>query len=60
MVYSLDEFCSVHGISRAFLYLLQERGEAPDIMHVGNRRLVSAEAAAAWRKARTVKAITTA
>jgi predicted DNA-binding transcriptional regulator AlpA len=49
---SLGEFCSRHGISRSSFYLLKRAGEAPRLMQVGNRVLISREAAAAWRRER--------
>jgi predicted DNA-binding transcriptional regulator AlpA len=48
---SIPEFCEAHGISRATFYNLKARGKAPKTMIVGRRRLVSAEAAVAWRRA---------
>ncbi len=49
---SVDQFCEAHHISRAYFYTLMKRGEGPRIMKVGKRRLISVEAAAAWRRAR--------
>lgn len=49
---SIKEFCYDNGFSRATLYNLLKRGQGPAIMKVGRRRLVSAEAAAAFRRAR--------
>jgi hypothetical protein len=46
---SITEFCQQHAISRAMFYVLRGRGEAPRIMKVGRRTLISAEAAAEWR-----------
>jgi excisionase family DNA binding protein len=48
--YSVDEFAERHGVSRAFVYLLWQRGEGPRFMQVGARRLISREAAADWRR----------
>jgi hypothetical protein len=48
--YSVAEFCSAHGISRAHLYNLWRRDEGPTWFKAGKRTLVSAEAAAAWRR----------
>ena len=48
--FSIKEFCELHAISRSFFYLLREKGEAPRLMKVGRRTLVSAEAAAEWRR----------
>jgi predicted DNA-binding transcriptional regulator AlpA len=50
--YSIDEFCAAHGFSRSMFYLLQGQGLAPKTMNVGTRRLITAEAAAEWRRAR--------
>ena len=46
----VDGFCRDHGISRAHFYNLLKRGDGPVIMKVGRRTLISAEAAAEWRK----------
>ena len=48
--FSIREFCEQHAISRSFFYVLREKGEAPRLMKVGRRTLISAEAAAEWRK----------
>jgi predicted DNA-binding transcriptional regulator AlpA len=47
---SVAEFCTAHSISRAHFYNLLKRGDAPVVMHVGRRTLVSASAAAEWRR----------
>jgi hypothetical protein len=49
--YTIDEFCAAHGFCRASFYNLQRAGSAPVVMKVGGRRLISVEAAAAWRRA---------
>ena len=46
---ALTAFCRRHGISRAHFYNLSKNGEAPAVMRVGRRTLISAEAAAEWR-----------
>jgi predicted DNA-binding transcriptional regulator AlpA len=48
--FSIQEFCRLHDISRSLFYVLREKGEAPRVMKVGRRTLISAEAAAEWRK----------
>lgn len=48
--YSIKQFCEVHSISRAKFYLMLGEGTAPLLMKVGKRRLISVEAASAWRK----------
>ena len=48
--FSIKEFCELHAISRSFFYVLREKGEGPRLMKVGRRTLISAEAAAEWRK----------
>jgi len=47
---SVADFCKSHGISRALFYLLLKDGRAPVVMKINRRTLISAEAAAAWRK----------
>ena len=47
---SIGEFCAKHGISRATFYILRKEGRGPLEMKVGARRLISIEAAAAWRR----------
>jgi hypothetical protein len=48
--FSIVEFCRLHDISRSLFYVLREKGEGPRVMKVGRRTLISAEAAAEWRK----------
>lgn len=48
--YSPAQFCDVHGIARTTLYALWKEGRGPRIFKVGRRTLISAEAAADWRK----------
>ncbi|MDA1277985.1 MAG: transcriptional regulator [Verrucomicrobia bacterium] len=48
--FSIVQFCEAHGFSRAMFYLLMKDGRAPAVMKVGKRTLISAEAAADWRK----------
>jgi predicted DNA-binding transcriptional regulator AlpA len=47
---SVAGFCRNHGISRAHFYNLIKRGQGPVVLKVGRRTLISAEAAAAWRR----------
>ena len=49
---SIDEFCAAYNLSRGFFYKLKQRGEAPRIMHLGGRQLISREAAADWVRER--------
>lgn len=49
--YTVEEFCLDHGtISRPFFYKLLKNGKGPRLMKVGRRTLITAEAAADWRK----------
>jgi hypothetical protein len=52
LAYWIDEFCMLHGFSRAQYYVLRRAGLGPVEMCVGSRRLISVEAAAAWRRER--------
>ena len=48
--YSIEVFCKAHNISRASYYNLAKEGRGPKLMRVGSKPLISAEAAAEWRK----------
>ena len=50
LAFSIPEFCRRHGISRAHFYNLSKSGHGPALMRVGRRTLISAEAAAEWRR----------
>ena len=47
---NVEGFCQQHGISRGHFYNLLKRGEGPAIIKAGRRTLISAEAAAEWRR----------
>jgi len=49
---SIEGFCRRHSISPSFFFKLKARGEAPDTIAVGKRRLITREAARRWRRAR--------
>jgi hypothetical protein len=46
----VKEFCRRHGISPGFLYSLWRRGQGPRFMQAGDRRIISREAGANWRR----------
>jgi hypothetical protein len=48
--YSIVEFCERHRISKQLFYKF--RDQMPATFNVGNRVLISREAAAAWRRER--------
>jgi hypothetical protein len=52
--YSISEFCQRHGFSKGFLYAEWRQGRGPRFMLVGDRRLITREAAADWRREREV------
>lgn len=53
LAFSVDEFCLSHGgLCRASFYNMIRQGRGPKIMKVGNRTMISAEAAAEWRRER--------
>lgn len=52
--YGVDTFCAAHGISRGMLYKLWLAGTGPKYKQVGNRRIISTEAAADWRNSGVV------
>ncbi len=49
--FSVAQFCAAHGFTKVLFYKLLKDGRGPRIMKVGTRTLISAEAAADWRRA---------
>ena len=49
---SIKEFCRLHGISEDQFFKMQREKWGPVTMKVGSRTLISAEAAAEWRRER--------
>jgi hypothetical protein len=54
--YSILEFCAAHGISRATYYNMKKAGIGPREMAVLDRKLITDEAAADWRRDREAAA----
>jgi hypothetical protein len=55
--YTIPTFCAAHGgMSEAFFWKLVTAKGGPQLMKVGARTMVSAEAAAAWRREREAAA----
>jgi excisionase family DNA binding protein len=51
--FSIKEFCDAYGISKPTYYRMAARGEAPQVIRVGSRRVLIPKAAAeAWEKTR--------
>ena len=50
-VSTVAQFCADHNISRTHFYQLIKDGKGPRLMKPGRRVLISAEAAADWRRA---------
>lgn len=48
--YTVTQFADAHAVSRTHVYALIKAGKGPRLMKVGRRTLVSAEAAADWRR----------
>jgi len=48
--FTVLEFCSAHRISRALFYILLRNGRGPRLLKAGRRTLVTADAAADWRR----------
>ena len=55
--FSIAEFCKAHRISESMYFKMRAQGLGPVEMIVGTRRLISWEAAAAWRRAREQEAV---
>jgi hypothetical protein len=49
--YTVPEFCAAHRLSRGKLYDLWSRDLGPRRIYVGNKIVISIEAAADWRRA---------
>ncbi len=49
LAFSVEDFCRLNNISRAFFYKIVSQGKGPRLMKVGRRTLVSSESAADWR-----------
>jgi hypothetical protein len=47
---SVAAFCAQHSISKAYFYKLRKLGRAPQSCLSGRKRLISADAAEAWRR----------
>jgi predicted DNA-binding transcriptional regulator AlpA len=43
-------FCARHSISKSYFYVLRKKGRAPPSMMLGRKRLISTQAAEAWRQ----------
>jgi hypothetical protein len=54
--FSIDEWCAHRSISRGLLYKLWKQGKGPSWHYVAARRLISAEADAAWLAEREAEA----
>lgn len=54
--FSIPEFCAANSISRSFYFKLRKAGLTPREMRIGNRVLISREAATEWRLEREVHA----
>ena len=50
-VWSVDEFCAAHEISRASFYKLRAQGEAPATFKLGRKTLITDSAASDWLRA---------
>jgi len=48
--YTVTQFADAHSVSRTHVYALIKAGKGPRLMKVGRRTLISAEAAADWRR----------
>lgn len=48
--YSVAEFCASYNVSKSTFYKMARNGTGPRLMRVGERTLVSVEAADEWRR----------
>ena len=54
--FTIAEFCDAHRISRSKLYQLFDAGNGPRVMRIGTKVLITADAAADWRREREAEA----
>ncbi|HBO85217.1 MAG TPA: hypothetical protein DD641_09710 [Deltaproteobacteria bacterium] len=47
--FTISQFCEAHNMSRAFFYILKKKGQAPKVVELGGKRLITREEAAIWR-----------
>jgi hypothetical protein len=53
LAYSIPQFCLLNGgMSEALYYKIAAAGQGPKTFKVGNRTMISVEAARGWRRAR--------
>jgi hypothetical protein len=50
--FTVSEFCAAHRISRTKLYELWAAGTGPRFFYIGVKKIITAEAAADWRRER--------
>jgi predicted DNA-binding transcriptional regulator AlpA len=50
--FSIDDWCQLHNLSRAFFYKLDTQGQAPKTFKIGRCRRISEAAATEWVAAR--------
>lgn len=50
---TVTEFCRAHRISRPTFYEWAKRGDAPRVIALGNKRLITQEEAEKWRRLTT-------
>ena len=48
--YGVSEFCRRNGLSPAYLYALWRKGRGPRFYQAGDRRFITPEAGADWRR----------
>lgn len=58
--FGVRDFCRRHGVSTGWVYAEWRAGRGPRFFRAGDRRLISAEAALAWRQEREAEAETAA
>lgn len=51
VVYTVEEFCDAHKMSRTTFFKLRRAGKGPTVKELGNKLLISRESAQAWRNA---------
>jgi hypothetical protein len=55
--FSIAAFCRRHAISPSFYHKLQKQGLGPRTLKLGSRTLITADAAAEWRRQRAAASV---
>jgi hypothetical protein len=50
-IFSIREFCALHGLSPPMYYQMEKQRRTPRVIYIGTHKRITQEAAAEWRQA---------